>query len=141
MCDFLDLDLAHRKREDLVVAIATGFAVPIDSKHKKKKKTGAFAKAMRAAEELLTLSVCLLEAPFQFTKLGTEQLPRFALDATARGVGAMRNFSGKRVTKRHVIWTSSGEDAAISESSLWKLGLAKEKQERPACARGVRWRD
>lgn len=88
MCDFLDLDLAHRKREDLVVAIATGFAVPIDSKHKKKKNTGAFAKAMRAAEELLTLSVCLLEAPFEFTKLGTEQLPRFALDATARGVGA-----------------------------------------------------
>ena len=66
---------------------------------------------------------------------------RVNLPGTARGVGAMRNFSGKRVTKRHVIWTSSGEDAAISESSLWKLGLAKEKQERPACARGVRWRD
>ena len=84
MCDFRDLDYAHRMREDIVVKIAKGFAVTdeqyIDTK--------LFRDAIAATEELLTLSVCLLENPNEFTKNGTEGLPRFALDATARGVGA-----------------------------------------------------
>ena len=84
MCDFQRLDKKRVSRDDRVVTIAAGFAVTDERFLDARKRR----EAVSAAEELLTLAVVLLAAPETFAARGGDALPRAALDAAARGVGA-----------------------------------------------------
>ena len=84
MCDFRRLDKKRVSRDDRVVTIAAGFAVTDERFLDARKRR----EAVSAAEELLTLAVVLLAAPETFAARGGDALPRAALDAAARGVGA-----------------------------------------------------
>ena len=84
MCDFRRLDKTRASRDDRVVTIAAGFAVT-DERFRDKAK---HADAVNAAEELITLAVVALSSPATFAARGGDALPRAALDAAARGVGA-----------------------------------------------------